>query len=217
MKRTRLLAAFAAVAFAFAAGCLSVDDNSPDFDVNDEPFIALGAKAKTPWPVVTNKMDGLETHWKNKGKIYNDELIVVDKTSIHGLTVVEEDVHYKSFSQSGESTNMWVVTTVTNNNKDVELTGSFEDIDCFRTNDGDGRLRVVLATRDEFNVKEDYDRIWENPRACHVYKAETFDTKATNAFDRVQSVSASDVVDRAAAIDAFNALLTGLKAQLPTE
>lgn len=210
-NRIILASAFAVFASVSAFSADEIDDN---VDVNDIPTIRLGAKI--PAVVYTNKYDGLTTYWKKKGKIYNDEMIVVSKTNVKGFSVTEDDASFLEWFGSDAVTNVCTSLFVTNNNKQV-IFYTYEEPNELGTQYFDAYFKIVFEndvdfTSDELTYLHNIDKIGDNQRS-EIYKATTFDTETAKFYDRVSTVKPSLITDKASAIATFNTILAALKAQ----
>lgn len=207
---------FLSMAFVLASmSAFCVDDIDDNLDVNDIPAIRLGAKI--PAVVYTNRNDGLTTYWKKKGKIYNDEKIVVSKTDVKGFSVSEDDSKYTDWRDSGAMTNVCTSVFVMNNNHKIVWYSYNEDPSCIGTTDFDAYLAIsflndVDFTADEIAHMYNRDKISDS-QFGDVYKSESFDAEESKYFDRVSTVKADLITDKASAIATFNTILAALKAQ----
>ena len=214
MIRKFLFTAFAlaSVASLSAFGVDEIDDN---LDVNEIPAIRLGAKI--PAVVYTNRNDGLTTYWKKKGKIYNDETIIVSKTNVKGFSVAEDDAKYTEWRDSDAITNVCTSLFVTNNNHKIIWYSYFDDPSSIGTEYFDAYYSIVFLNDTDFTEGEtasmyNRDKI-SDAQFGECYKAESFDTEEAKRFDRVSTVSSSLITDKASAIATFNTILAALKAQ----
>lgn len=215
----KMIRKFLCTAFALASvtsmSAFCADEIDDNLDVNEIPAIRLGAKI--PAVVYTNRNDGLTTYWKKKGKIYNDEKIIVSKTNIKGFSVTEDDEKYVEWRNSDDVTNICTSVFATNNNHKIIWYSYSDEPSAVGTADFDAYYSLVFLNDTDFTEDEtahmyNRDKISDS-QFGEVYTATSFDARAAKCFDRVSTVRASLITDKASAIATFNTILAALKAQ----
>lgn len=196
-----------AAAIAVVTGCSTTDD---ELNLVDARAYMLGATAY-PAPSITNYYGGLTVYKKKKGKIYNKEKIIACTSSIGGFSIVEDDPDYAESIKSGSISNAWAYTTITNDGTYVKFQGNFEDAECWKSKDDDSFLGFVTDTSKLSEAE--YKSITNSEPQVSIYRKAKFDEGTATKYERINTVLKSSITDKDTAIQAFNDLLTGLKAQ----